>query len=298
MTRCMLAVLALALFTSPALAEDAKAPENPVTAIVNGEDIRLTDVNDMRVRLPQQYRSAPLSAVYTILLESLISTKLAAKAARSAGLRDDEEVTALLARIEEQVLEQAYMQREIETRTTEAALQARYEKLVAETAKIEEVKASHILVETETEAREITASLKAGGEFAKLAEQHSTDTGSAKQGGDLGFFRHDRMVPAFADAAFALEKGAVTEKPVKTEFGWHIIKLTDRRNAQPPSFEESKGGLRNELAQEIGSAIIKELREGAEIQRFAMDGSPLTEGGKPEEKTEAKPEEKTEKKTQ
>ena len=284
MTRRVLFAVSLAvlawtavLVSPPAAAQEEGKPENPVSAIVNGEKIFLSDVNEARARLPQQYQAAPLQAVFPVLLESLISSKLAAAAARKSGMRQEEEVVNLLARIEEQVLERAYLSRRIDERLTDELLKTSYDKMVAGMGTQEEVNASHILVDNEATAREITASLAAGGDFAELAEKHSSDPGSAKKGGDLGFFKHEQMVAAFAEAAFALEKGAITENPVQTEFGWHVIKLVDRRTAAPPPLEQVADQLRNELAQEIGSQVVKALREGADVQAFAMDGSPAAE---------------------
>ncbi len=283
---------ATVLAPPPAAAQDEGKPENPVSAIVNGEKIFLSDVDEARSRLPQQYQMAPLQAVFPILLDSLINTKLAVAAARKSGLREEEEVVKLLARIEEQVLERAYLSRQIEERITDQLLKASHQKMIAEMGTQEEVRASHILVDSEATAREITASLDAGGDFAELAKKHSTDPGSAKQGGDLGYFKRDRMVAAFAEVAFALEKGAITKNPVQTEFGWHVIKVVDRRTAEPPAFEQVKDQLRNELAQEIGSEVVKGLRQGAEVQQFAMDGSAVVEPAGEEPEKKEKPEEK------
>ena len=276
------------LVSPPATAQEEAKPENPVSAIVNGEKIFLSEVSEARARLPQQYQMAPLQAVFPVLLDSLINSKLAAAAARKGGMHEEQEVVNLLARIEEQVLERAYISREIEERITDELLKTSYDKMVAEMDTQEEVQASHILVDNEATAREITASVAAGGDFAELAAKHSSDPGSAKQGGDLGFFKRDRMVAAFADAAFAMEKGAVTENPVQTEFGWHVIKVVDRRTAEPPALEQVADQLRNELAQEIGSQVVKALRQGADVQEFAMDGSPAAEpaAAEPEKKEE------------
>ncbi len=134
-------------------------------------------------------------------------------------------------------------------------------------------------METEGKATEIISDLKKGEDFAELAKKRSTGP-SASAGGDLGFFSFDQMVPEFAKAAFALDKGQFTETAVKTQFGWHVIKVEDRRAAKPPTVEEVSETLRAELAREIGNAYLQGLREKADVQRFNPDGSPLKDGGK------------------
>jgi peptidyl-prolyl cis-trans isomerase C len=136
------------------------------------------------------------------------------------------------------------------------------------------VRARHILVKTEAEAKEIIAELDKGADFAALAKKYSTDTG-ADAGGDLGYFGHDDMVAAFADAAFAVPAGQYARAPVKTEFGWHVIKVEDRRLGKPPSFEEAREELGQALTHEIIEAKLKELRGIAKIETFGLDGKPL-----------------------
>ncbi len=276
-----LAVVFAVLVPSPAPAAEDKdeKSDDPVVAIVNGASIQRSDVEEARGRLPAQMRQVPLQVVFGLLLDSLINTKLVAGQAREQGLHEEEEIKRRMASIEDQILERALMIRHIEERVTEDALQERYEKLVEETKDKEEISARHILVETEGKAGEIIADLKKGEDFAELAKKRSTGP-SASVGGDLGFFSADQMVPEFAKAAFALDKGQFTETPVKTQFGWHVIKVEDRRAAKPPAVEEVSETLRADLAREIGSAYIQGLREKADVQRFNPDGSPLEDGGK------------------
>ncbi len=274
------AVLAV-LVPSPApAAEDKDAKrDDPVVAIVNGAPIQRSDVEEARGRLPAEMSQVPFQAVFELLLDSLINTKLVAGQAREQGLHEEEKIERQMARIEDQILERAFLIRYIEERVTEDALQERYEKLVEETKDKEEISARHILVETEGKAGEIIADLKKGDDFAELAKKQSTGP-SASGGGDLGFFSADQMVPEFAKAAFALDKGQFTETPVKTQFGWHVIKVEDRRAAKPPAVEEVSETLRADLSREIGSAYIQGLRDKADVQRFNPDGSPLKDGGK------------------
>ena len=137
----------------------------------------------------------------------------------------------------------------------------------------EEVHARHILVATEDEAKALIAEIKKGAAFDKLAKEKSTDKASGAEGGDLGWFKKTDMVKEFADAAFDLKKGELTETPVKTQFGYHVIKVEDRRKAPPPAFEEMADQLREEMAREAVTAQLDQLRSGAKIEKFNIDGS-------------------------
>jgi len=147
---------------------------------------------------------------------------------------------------------------------------------------VEEVHARHILVANEDAAKKIIADLKKGGDFAALAKQHSTDPG-AQNGGDLGFFKKDDMVPAFAEAAFALKPGEISATPVKTQFGYHVIKVEERRAAPPPSFEEAKEELRQRVIQEAVSKVSDAALAGAKVERMNLDGTAPrpTDGAQP-----------------
>ena len=276
-----LAVVFAVLLPSPAPAAEDKDEkrDDPVVAIVNGAPIQRSDVEEARGRLPARMRQLPMQVVFGLLVDSLINTKLLAAQAREQGLHEEAEVKRRLTRTEDQILERTFLVRYIDERVTEGALQERYKKLVEETKDKEEVSARHILVETEGKAREVIAELKKGEDFAELAKKRSAGP-SASGGGDLGFFSVDQMVPEFAKAAFALDKGQFTETPVKTQFGWHVIKVEDRRATKPPAVEDVTESLRADLAREIGAVYIQGLREKADVQRFKPDGSPLEDGGK------------------
>ncbi|NQV85308.1 MAG: peptidylprolyl isomerase [Rhodospirillales bacterium] len=161
----------------------------------------------------------------------------------------------------------------MENAITDAAVRARYEDEVKKVAGAEEILARHILLKTEDEASAVIAELKKGGDFAELAKKKSTGP-SAGDGGKLGFFGKGQMVPAFETVAFALKAGTYTDKPVKTQFGWHVIKVEERRKATPPSFKEMEPGLRDALFQEVGADYVQKLRIGAKIARFNIDGTP------------------------
>jgi len=270
----MIRPAALALFCAAVV--PAAAQEDPVIATVDGAEIRRSDALLVRGRLPQQYQQLPAEMLMPMLTNIVIDTKLLAAAARKQGLADDAEVQDQMRRLEELVLEQAILTRYIEARLTDEAIQKRYEEFVAESAKNEEVHARHILLEHESEVKEVIAELQGGADFAELAETRSTGP-SASVGGDLGFFGRGEMVPEFSNAAFAMETGAISETPVKTQFGWHVIKVEERRTAAPPPLEAVADSLRGDLAQRIRAAYVEELRNAATIKR--IESEPPAAGG-------------------
>lgn len=249
------------------------AGDNPVVATVNGVEIHLSQVKEAHARLPQQYQRATFEAIFPGLVDSLIDSRLAAEAARSQNLHDTSKFKAQMARIEEQILQRMALSKVITDKVGDAAVKAGYAAKMKKLADAEQIKVWHILVKTEDDAKAIIAELKGGGDFAELAKKKSTGP-SASDGGALGFFGKGQMVPAFEKAAYALNTGAFSETPAKTQFGWHVIKVEERKKADIPSFEEMEPALREELFQDAGSAYIGKLRKGAKIARFNADGSP------------------------
>ncbi len=160
---------------------------------------------------------------------------------------------------------------------SEPKLKERYTKFLADNPGQEEVSARHILLQTEEEAKAVVAELKKGADFADLARKKSIDPSAKTGGGDLGYFTKDQMVPEFSEAAFKLAKGQTTEQPVKSSFGWHVIRVEDKRRSPPPSFEEAREQLTSELSQQVISEVVKQLRDGAKLERFNMDGTPHTD---------------------
>jgi peptidyl-prolyl cis-trans isomerase C len=224
--------------------------------------------------LPEQFRQMPMETLYGILLDRVIDFRLLADEAERQGVGDDPEVEAALARARADVLRDALVQQAISEETTADKLRERYQALQqSEGFAQEEVHARHILLESEDEAKAVVEQLQGGADFATLAQERSTGP-SAQSGGDLGYFKREQMVPEFAEAAFALQPGEVTTEPVKTQFGWHVIKVLDRRTAEP-TFAESEPQLRQEVARDIVTALVAELREDAEIERFNLDGTPM-----------------------
>jgi peptidyl-prolyl cis-trans isomerase C len=269
---------AFLLSAGPALAQTppaapATAPENPVVARVDGTEIRLSDVQEEAGRLPAELRAMPPPMLFPLLLDQMITQRALVTAARAAGLDRDAEVIARIKRAEEETLQQILITRAVAAQVTEEALRARFTRDAAARPVEEEVRASHILVPTEAEARAALADARRpGADFAAVARARSTGPGS-REGGDLGFFKRGDMIPEFAEAAFALQPGEISPAPVRTQFGWHIIRVTERRAAPAPGFEEAKEALRQTVFEEAVNAEVERIRAAARIERFNMDGS-------------------------
>ncbi|MSP04241.1 MAG: peptidylprolyl isomerase [Acetobacteraceae bacterium] len=255
--------------TAPAA---TSASTNPVVARVEGREIRMSDISEAAQGLPEQMRGMPPTMLFPMLLDQLIDRRVLAVQARKSGLEKQDDVRLQMEAAAERALQSAYVSREIGPLVSEAALRARYDREIAGKPGAEEVRARHILVATEEIARKVIEELKKGGDFAALAKQHSSDPG-AQQGGDLGFFKRDDMVPEFSTVAFGLKPGEITQTPVKTQFGFHVIKLEDRRAGPGQSFESSREELREKMIQDAYQTLSQAARAGAKVERFNMDGS-------------------------
>ncbi|WP_119418644.1 peptidylprolyl isomerase [Desertibaculum subflavum] len=278
-----LAVLGAALLAGavpmagPALAQApvmnlTPAGEDVVVGRVNGIDIRRSEVTAVVETLPEQYRQLPGNYLFDLVLTQLIDRKLMAAAAETAKLGDDPEVKQRIAMARETALQEAWLGREIEKGVTEEKMRERYKKMLAEQPAEEEIRARHILVESEEAAKGLIVELKKGTDFAALAKSKSTGP-SANNGGDLGFFKREDMVPEFTEAAFKLKAGEYTDTPVKSQFGWHVIKLEERRKAPPPDYEASKETLRREVTRDVVVALVEKLRAGAKVEQFDAQGN-------------------------
>jgi peptidyl-prolyl cis-trans isomerase C len=261
---------ALVLGAGPAAAHQSGHEANAVVARVNGQEIRQSDVLDFARTLPPQYQSQ-LQQIYPMLVQRLVDLKLAGMAGQAAGLTDDAEVKRRVAAAQEQVIRDVYLQRQIEARITDEGLQARYVAYVEANPPKREQRARHILLKTEEDAGAMIVKLDEGADFEELARENSTGP-SAAQGGDLGYFADGQMVPEFAAAASALQPGEYSKAPVQTQFGWHVIKVEDRRESAPPGFEEVEPQLREMATREAMEEVFKDLRGKANVEILDAGG--------------------------
>jgi peptidyl-prolyl cis-trans isomerase C len=248
---------------APAAAAPAPADPAAVIATVNGVAVTLADLVAVRAELPQQYQALPDQTLYDGIRDQLVSQKVLEQAATAEGLADSPAVARQLALQRQNVLADAYLRREIGKRVTVEAIKAAYEAQYVNVEPVREIRASHILVADEALANEIKAKLDAGGDFAALAAEFGTD-GTKTQGGDLGFFEKGMMVPEFAEAAFAMETGK-PGGPVQTQFGWHLILVTDSRDRPAPDFAAVEGEIAQELTRAAAGEIVEALRAAAAV---------------------------------
>jgi len=268
------AALSLALLLGWMTGGPASAADDPVVAVVEGEQVRRSELEAVQAQLPEQYRQLPLALIYEPLLARVIDRRLLAREAERRKLDARPEVQEALARARREILGDHLLEVTIGEALTPERLQQAYAVARAQPGfAVEEVRARHILLKTEAEAKEVIAALAGGADFAELAKKRSIDPSAQQNDGDLGFFRRDTMVEPFAEAAFALEPGQTTREPVQTRFGWHVIRVEERRSAAP-TFEEKEPELKEQVARETINALVAELRAKAKVQRFAIDGSP------------------------
>jgi len=264
-------IIVSVLLGLPAMIAPTQAQEQKITvAEVNGEAIFLDEVMRIAEQLPAEIKQQPLPNYFDRIVDDIIDSRLAAAAGNQAGLTNNPEVLAQMSIAAQRVLAEAYITTELRKVITEAELQKAYQLFISDETAREEIKARHILVASEVEAKAIIAELNNGADFASLAKQKSTGP-SGPNGGDLGYFMRGAMVPSFENAAFGLEVGSHSASPVQTQFGWHVIKLEDRKISQAPSFDELRGQLQTNLANQALSRIIESLRAPASISRLSFD---------------------------
>jgi peptidyl-prolyl cis-trans isomerase C len=262
---------------APQAATPRQSAPDPVVASVEGHLIYLSDLGEASKTLPQNLRGLPFDTLYPVLLDRMIDHESLVIMARRKGLEQTKQVQHEIQSAIERILEGAYLGEIAAPQVTEQAIQARYNKQFANRPATEEVRARHILVTTEAEARKVLDDLKRGADFATIARVISKDPDGAK-GGDLGFFRREQVWPDFADIAFALQPGQVAPDPIKNEFGWHVIKVEERRLVAPPGYSDVHDQLRQELLAIAVQQAIEQARSQLAIHRFNLDGSELETG--------------------
>jgi peptidyl-prolyl cis-trans isomerase C len=255
-------------------AEDA----DPVIARVNGVEIHRSDLalaeDEVGASMPQMGDDQKREYLITYLADIVILSQAAQK--QNVGDRPDVKHRVEFER--NKVLMETLLQDAGQAATTDDAMHKVYDDAIKQMPPEEEVHARHILVATEDEAKEIEVELKKGADFATLAKAKSKDPGAA-DGGDLGYFTKDQMVPEFSEVAFKLDKGQISD-PVKTQFGWHIIQVEDKRTKPTPTFDEVKTQIENYVQHKAQAELVENLRKTATIERLdqpppAVDPSTL-----------------------
>ena len=272
--------LAMVLFGGlPLRAQEA----NPVLAKVNGSEIRQSDVALAEEELGPSLAQMDPATKKDNVLSFLIDMKIVAKAAEDKKVENSDEFKKRLAFTRNRLLMDTLLANEGKSATTDDAMKKVYEEASKQIVGEQEVHARHILVETEDEAKGLEDELKKGADFAELAKKKSKDPG-ASDGGDLGFFTREQMVPEFSTVAFALEPGKISD-PVKSQFGWHVIKVEEKRNRKAPEFDQVKSQIETYVTRKAQADYVAKLREAAKVERMDHPAAAKTEA--PAAKTEA-----------
>ena len=243
----------------------AQANDQISVGTVSGKDIWLDDVLRAAERLPEEFQQTPLENYYAQLVADIIDSQLAAAAARNDGFDQKPEIANAMKMAANRVLAETWLAEKVRADVTETAIQNAYDKFVADTASLAQVTASHILLETEADAKAVIAALQDGGDFAALAKEKSTGP-SGPNGGALGTFGRGQMAPAFETAAFDLAVGSYSDTPVQTQFGWHVIKVDGKDIAPAPDLESMRAQLANNLSTQALGRLLEELRASQDIQ--------------------------------
>ena len=252
---------------APALADTTPAPKAPtadtVVATVNGTDITLGSMIALRDQLPAQYKQLPDDVLFNGILDQLIQQELLSQSVKGKLSKADQ---LALANSQRAFIASTVLNKVEKAALTDDALKQAYDAKYANFKPETEYHAAHILVKTEQEAKDLKAKIDGGADFAELAKKDSKDPGSAAHGGDLGWFGKGMMVKPFEDAVTTMKPGEVAG-PIKTQFGWHLIKLEGTRPSTPPKLDDVRDDLSKEIGQKAVTDALAKLKDGAKITK-------------------------------
>lgn len=269
----LLGLVAPALLAPAAAQEEQTDRGELLIATVDGQEIRQADVSAFVASLPPQTQQLPGEQLLPLVLQELINTKILVKLARRDGLDKGPEFKRQIDSAAEQILRQIFLERLSEAAVNDEAIQKYYDENIVSAEGDVEVRARHILLETEEEALAVVEEIEGGANFEQLARDRSTGP-SAPAGGDLGYFTREAMVAPFSEAAFAMTAGEVSA-PVQTQFGWHVIKVEDRRETAPPPLEQVRDEITRQLFREVVQNAISSERENSQVVLYDSLGNPL-----------------------
>jgi peptidyl-prolyl cis-trans isomerase C len=274
---------------APATAAPATPSMDAVVATIGGETITEADLAFAAEDLGQELGNIPPQDRRAFLVTVLIDMKVMAQAGRAAGLDQTDIFKQRQQYLVDRALRRAYFNDMIASEVTEENVRAAYDEFVASFVPEEEIRARHILVATKEEADTIKAEIEGGKPFEILAMEASLDPGGAQNGGDLGYFGRGMMVKPFEDAAFALTDAGQLSEPVQSQFGWHVIKLEDRRTAAPPPFEQMAGELQQRVLYDAFNSKVGALKETTviDIPDPALAAAVAVQSGQDEAEAEA-----------
>jgi peptidyl-prolyl cis-trans isomerase C len=257
----------LGLVAAAALVSPAWPQSDPLVARVNGVEIHESDLAMAEEDMGREAQQLPPDQKREQMVAYVADVILAAKAAEDKKVAEKKDFKNRIAFIRNKLLMETLLQDVGKAAVTPDAMKKVYDEAKSQMTGEEEVRARHILVPTEDEAKAVLAEVKKGTDFAEMARQKSKDPGAAAEGGDLGYFTKDQMVPEFSAVAFKLNKGDISD-PVKTQFGWHIIKVEDKRTKPVPDFDKVKDQIETYVERRAQAEFIGKLRENAKIERM------------------------------
>lgn len=268
-----LVALCIAMPAQAAKTKAKAAQTDLVVATVDGNNITLSEIESVRASNPQ-LNALPLESVYEPLLDNIIDLNVVAAAATAEKIQNTPEFKKMAKDFEKQLLARYYLEQQAKKNQTKEKLEVLYEQFKKDNPPQEEMSAAHILLKTEKEAQDVIQQLQKGADFAELANKVSENKGL--EGGDLGYFSRELMVPEFSEAAFAMKEGEISKKPVKTKFGYHVIKAGPRRLSETPKFEDVEQELMQMQAAQSVEETMQKLRKKAKIVKtpvkFGADG--------------------------
>lgn len=244
----------------------ANAADKGIAAKINGETIYINDLKQSYADHPQIKDRVPFEEFYAKTLDVFVNSKLVYQAAQEAKIEETDEYKRQLVTAKEDLARKLFLEKKVEEKVTDEEIKKLYDEYVSKFESQKEVKAKHILVDTEDKAKEVIAKVKKGEDFVKLAQEYSKDQV------DLGYFTKEMMVPEFSDAAFKMNKGEYSKKPVKTQFGYHVILVEDVRASKPLTLAEVEPQLKNMVTQQAIANIFEELRNNAKVEKYTLEG--------------------------
>lgn len=268
---------------APAAEQIEIKPGNPVVAKVGDNEITRADILNYMQTLPANARQLPINQLFPQVQDQVINMNLIAEKSKKAKLDNDPLVKQQLEAAKQRILPVVFLQREVEKRLTEDRIKKSYETYKSGFPNVQETKAKHILVDDEKLAKELIKKINDGASFEELAKEHSKDP-TGKDGGELGYFAKNEVVPEFAEAAESQEIGAISAKPVKTQYGFHIIKVEERRKRPPAEYEQAKPFLEGQLRQIITNEIVQGWREEAGVELYDINGDKIEPAAGEEQK--------------
>jgi peptidyl-prolyl cis-trans isomerase C len=263
-------LLAVAL----SLANVASAQDDKVVARLNGIDITAADVAVATEMYGNQLGNMPDDARLSVIVDELIALRLAADAAKAANIPDDDSYKRQIAFFEAQTLRSVFLEKEVAKQVDDAAVRKAYDDRIASTPAVEELRLRHILLPTEQEAKDVVVALDGGAEFATLASERSRDEASKPNGGDLGYVTAGQTIAEIDAAAAGLKPGEYAREPVASAFGFHVVKLEDRRSRPAPPFETVAEEIRASLKAAASQKILADLRAAADVEKLVPDVAP------------------------